>query len=105
MLPEPIKSETKESGNSTTFHPLVLRSYEALGNSKEDTKRLKWKRNRDQAWEAVENEMYTGDEKKEMRKEGMIPLVINKIQKGVQGSTAIATDNKPDIKILPLGGG
>ncbi len=105
MPPEPDKKEdVKGPADGKDLHPLVLKSYEVLGNSKEDPKRIKWNRSREQAWESVENEMYTVDEKSEMREAGMIPLVINKIQKGVQGSTAIATDNKPDIKIFPLGG-
>jgi len=83
--------------------PKVLTVYSSLKRFKEDPKRMKWKRNRRKAWDAYENDMFTGEEKEELRKEGQIPLVINKIVKGVQGSAAVVTDQKPEVKFNPIG--
>lgn len=83
--------------------PRVLAVYSSLKRFKDDPKRTKWKKLRKRSWDAYENEMYSGEEKAELREEGQIPLVINKIVKGVQGSSAVVTDQKPEVKFNPIG--
>lgn len=85
--------------------PKVLEVYQILRLYKDDSRRVKWKRDRKTAWDAIENEMYSEADKSDMREEGQIPLVINKLFKGVQGATAVATDQKPEVKFLPIGDG
>lgn len=88
----------------TDLDPEVKEIYANLFMYRDAPARQKWLKRRRKSWEAVENEMFTDQEKEELRKEGMIPLVINKLVKGVQGASAVATDSKPEIKYYPAGG-
>jgi hypothetical protein len=85
--------------------PEVIKVYEWLKRYKRSSARTKWLKRRDEAWDAMENEMYSDRERADMRKEGQEPLVINKINKGVQGSTAMVTDRKPSVNFYPIGEG
>lgn len=67
--------------------------------------RKKWIADRQVAWDAIENVILTEEDEKLMRKKGQEPFAINKCNKGVQGSTAIVTDQKPEIKFIPIGSG
>jgi len=89
----------------TELNKGVKEVYKLLMKFASDDRRVKWLRRRKEAWDAIENEMYSADEKSEMKDEGQTPLVINKINKGVQGSSALVTDQKPEVKFHPIGSG
>lgn len=65
--------------------------------------RQEWLDRYEEAWNAIENKMWTDAEKDESIDAGMVPLVIDKCNKGVQGSAAIVTDQKPEVKFHPIG--
>ncbi len=68
--------------------------------------RKKWLKERQEHWKAIiDNEMWEESDKKEMEKTGQIPIVYNKCNKGVQGSSAVVTNNNPEVKALPIGSG
>lgn len=81
----------------------VLEVYTYLKIYQEQRERAAWLKRREGAWKAIENEMWDEAEKGEMAKSGQVPLVVNKCNKGVQGSSAIVTDQKPEIKFYPIG--
>jgi hypothetical protein len=81
----------------------VLEVYTYLKIYMEQKERQDWLKRRKKAWKAIENEMWDDKEKGEMAEAGQVPLVINKCNKGVQGSCAIVTDQKPEIKFYPVG--
>lgn len=83
----------------------VLEVYEYLKIYKEASARIAWIENYGKNWDAIENKIWTGKEEKAMEKEGQIPLSISKCAKGVQGSCAIVTDQKPEMKFFPIGSG
>jgi len=84
----------------------VREVYEILKAFKEPASRSKWKEQREKHSDAVhKNKMWDDKEEKSLTKEGMLPLVINKCNKGVQGSCAIVTANKPEVKCFPVGSG
>jgi len=84
----------------------VREVYALLKVFKEPQSRAKWLEQKKLNDLAVhKNEMWDAKEKKALEKEGMVELVINKCNKGVQGSCAIVTANKPEIKIFPVGSG
>ena len=65
--------------------------------------RQEWLDRYEEAWDAIENKMWTDAEKEELIDSGMVPLVSNRCNKGVQGSSAIVTDQKPEVKFHPIG--
>jgi len=84
----------------------VLEVYTTLKAYMDHSDRKKWEKAREENWDAVaENEMWDEGEKKRLKDQKQPPLVINKCNKGVQGSAAIVTDQKPEIKFLPVGSG
>ena len=83
----------------------VIEVYRKLKEFKDAQPRVKWIARRKEAWDAIENEMLTDTEKREIEDEKQTPLVINKINKGVQGSSAIVTDQSPEVKFHPIGSG
>jgi len=84
----------------------VREVYALLKAFKEPQSRAAWLDQKKLNDKAVhQNEMWSDKEKKALEKEGMVDLVINKCNKGVQGSTAIVTSNKPEIKVFPVGSG
>lgn len=84
----------------------VIEVYSLLKRYMEAPERAKWERRRKDSWAAVaENEMWSDEEKAEIYKSRQIPIVVNKLNKGVQGSAAIVTASKPGIEIHPVGSG
>jgi len=84
----------------------VREVYALLRAFKEPASRAAWLEQKKCNDDAVhKNKMWTDKEIKDLEKEGMLDLVINKCNKGVQGSTAIVTANKPEIKVFPVGSG
>jgi len=84
----------------------VLEVYRKLSRFMDADERRVWKEHREKNWRAIgENEMWTDAEKAEIDKAKQIPLVVNKIAKGVQGAAAIVTDQKPEVKFHPIGKG
>jgi hypothetical protein len=82
--------------------PIVYETYKALKKYKEAPARKEAMQRRDEAWKcAVENEMWEEADKKEMKETGQVPVVYNKLNKGIQGSSAVVTANKPEYKIYP----
>jgi len=89
-----------------TASKAVREVYALLRAFKEPQSRAKWLEQKKLNDLAVhKNEMWDEKEKGALKKEGMVELVINKCNKGVQGSTAIVTSNKPEVKIFPVGSG
>lgn len=84
--------------------PKVLEVYRLLKRYKDSPKRNAWAKQRKKNWDAVaENKIWTEKELEAMRKQGQVPANYNHLNKGVQGSSAIVTDNKPEVKVLPIG--
>lgn len=83
----------------------VREVYRLIRKFKAQSARQKWLDRYEEAWNAIENEMWTDAEKKELVSAGMVPLVTNDCNKGVQGSSAVVTDQKPEVKFLPIGSG
>lgn len=86
--------------------PKVLEVYRLLKKYREQPARAEWLKQAKTNWEAShESKIWTDQEEKEIKDKGMIPLAINDLYKGVQGSSAIATANKPGVQYLPIGSG
>jgi hypothetical protein len=84
-------------------NPIVKEVYAALHVYSKSPARQEWLKQRKRCSKAaLENEFFTDVEKKEMRDHGQEPHVVNKLVTGVQGASAIATANRPDIKVFPL---
>lgn len=88
----------------------VKEAYRLLKKYADQTVRKEWLKKRRDCWDAVyEDEehttMWTDKQRKDMEDKGMIPLVINDLYKGVQGSSAVITDQKPGVTFLPVGSG
>lgn len=81
----------------------VLEVYTYLKIYMDQDARKKWLKRRTMAWDAIENEFGMEGEKNEMSNAGQEFLPINKCNKGVQGSAAIVTDQKPEMKFFPVG--
>lgn len=89
-----------------TADPKVVEVYRTLKRYGEAQERQRWIKNRDEGWKAVgDNKMWEDADAKKVESRGQVPLVINKVSKGVQGSAAIVTDSKPEVKFLPVGSG
>lgn len=98
--------ETIELKNIKDADPKVYEVYKKLKVFKEAPARRKWDKMRSACWKgAIENEMWSAAEEEAMREVGQEPFVINKCNKGVQGSSAIVTDSKPEVKFHPVGSG
>jgi len=86
--------------------PRVRETYEYLHLYKSGDKRVAWLAKMEKCWDAVADDiMFSDKETKAMEKEGQEPRVINKLTKGVQGSTALVTDKRPESKMMPVGSG
>lgn len=81
----------------------VLEVYTYLKLYLDQPARAKWIKRREIAWDAIENDILTDADKKEIKSMGQTELQINKCNKGVQGSCAIVTDQKPELKFYPVG--
>jgi len=77
----------------------------------EDEHRIKWKEVRKKNWDAAypldteKQGIWTEKEKAAMTKKGQIPIGINDLAKGVQGSCAVITAKSPGLNFAPLGSG
>ncbi len=87
----------------------VLEVYRLLKKYKEDPDRDWWKREvYERGWEIAygkSDSLWTTEEKEAMTKKGQIPISINDLHKGIQGSSAVATANRPGINVSPIGSG
>jgi hypothetical protein len=87
--------------------PEVLEVYKLLKKFKDDSDRTKWvdkvyKRGWEVAW-GDNDALWSDEERKQMIAKGQIPIAVNDISKGIQGSCAISTANKPGIQVKPIG--
>ncbi|MFA7162423.1 MAG: hypothetical protein WC083_07640 [Candidatus Methanomethylophilaceae archaeon] len=75
----------------------------------DDPDRRAWKEIREKNWKAAypldtEKEgIWTEDEKAAMVKKGQIPIGVNDLAKGVQGSCAVVTSKSPGLNFSPIG--
>ncbi|MFA6290174.1 MAG: hypothetical protein WC637_00255 [Victivallales bacterium] len=87
--------------------PEVIEVYRLLKRYKEDPARVDWERDvYKRGWDVAfgkQDAMWTEDEKQAMTDKKQIPIAINDCAKGIQGSCAIATANKPGIQVKPIG--
>lgn len=90
--------------------PKVKEVYRLLKKYMDQVERKRWLKTRSDCWDAVYEDgerstIWTQEERTAMEKKGMVPLTINDLYKGVQGSAAVVTDQKPGIDFLPVGSG
>jgi|GEM_PF-1367850 len=77
----------------------------------DDEDRKTWKDNREKNWSAAypldteEEGIWTPVEKETMEKKGQIPIGINDLAKGIQGSCAVITAKAPGLNFSPIGSG
>jgi hypothetical protein len=84
-------------------NPIVKSVYTSLASYASSDARHDWMNQADECRSAaLENKFFTAQEEKEMRDSGQEPHIVNKLVTGVQGASAIATANRPDIKVFPL---
>jgi len=103
---EPVKAEQDSQRVDSVVDERVREVYKLLRRYKNSKERKMWLKSRERNWDATyESKIWTADEERQMKEAGMIPLCINDLYKGVQGSTAISTDQRPGIKFLPIGSG
>jgi hypothetical protein len=75
----------------------------------DDTDRTIWKNNRKKNWSAAypldteEEGIWTAKEKEAMLKKDQIPIGINDLAKGIQGSCAVITAKAPGLNFSPIG--
>lgn len=85
----------------------VIEVYRLLKRYKEDDDRTKWVKDVYQrGWEVAwgdNDALWTADEREAMTNKGQIPIAINDLAKGIQGSSAVASANKPGINVKPIG--
>jgi hypothetical protein len=105
-MPEPIKAEQDAQRTDAVVDERVREVYKLLRKFKNSKERRTWLKSRERNWDAAfESKIWTDEEERQMKEKGVIPLTINDLFKGIQGSTAIATDQRPGIKFLPIGSG
>ena len=96
----------EESQKGTVLKPEVKEVYDKLRQFSAHPARKKWLKRRHDAWRgAIENELFDEKEKQEAEDQDMTLLPINKCNKGVQTSAALATHKKPEAIFLPIGSG
>lgn len=86
----------------------IMEVYTLLALYMSTTERNEWIKRRAENWGLIENNpdsWWTGEQRDEIRKEKQEADVTNKCVKGVQGKSAIVTDQKPEIKFHPVGSG
>jgi len=100
-----IKPDIKLIESDKDVDAEVLTTYKRLRVFSDSEERTKWLEMRKKNRNLIDkNEIWNSDEEKEMTDAGMVPLVINDVVKGVQGSAAVATNQKPKIIVKPVGG-
>lgn len=92
---------------SSDADPEVIEVYRLLKRYKEDEDRQKWERDvYKRGWEVAWGDtdaLWTEKEREAMTEKGQIPIAINDLAKGIQGSSAVASANKPGINVKPIG--
>jgi hypothetical protein len=92
--------------NASGLPEKVAEVYKYLARYMKAPARKDWLKNRTRNWEAVaENKMWEPKELEALADAEQDPIVVNKCNKGVQASAAIATAQKPEIKVNPRKGG
>ena len=96
--------------NDSDADPKVKEVYRLLKKYMDQPERKAWIKTREDCWDAVyesgeKSTIWTEEERSAMEKKGMVALTINDLYKGVQGSAAVVTDQKPGITFLPVGSG
>ena len=106
MAIEDLREEDLKTIGKSDADKLVIETYALLGKYKNCDARRQWVNLLEECWTAaIDNEFFTDDEKKAAIKMGQPLVSYNKLNKGVQGSAAIVTDSKPEIKFHPIGSG
>jgi len=91
---------------ATNLPEKVEEVYKLLARYMKSTARSTWLKNRTRNWEAIaENKMWEPKELDALEEAEQDAIVVNKCNKGVQASAAIATNQKPEIKVYPRKGG
>jgi hypothetical protein len=100
------KATFEEEGKGENISPEVKEVYAKLREYANHPARSKWTKRRDEAWKGgIENEQWDEKEKQDLQEQNMVPLVINKCNKGIQASCAMATYKKPEAVFMPIGSG
>ena len=77
----------------------------------DDPDRQAWEKSRERNWNAAypldpeKDGIWTEEEKKQMAEKKQIPVQINDLAKGVQGSSAVVTSKNPGLNFSPIGSG
>ena len=87
------------------INPKVLEVYKIFKRFMENDDRKWWEQEiYEKGWRAVrESEIWEDKDKKAMDEKGQVPLSLNNLSKGVQGSVAVIAANKPGIICKPIG--
>jgi hypothetical protein len=90
--------------------PKVKEVYKLLKKYMDQPERRQWLDRRNDNWDSVYEDgerstIWSEKERKAMAEKDMIPLMVNDLYKGVQGSSAVVTDQKPGVEFLPVGSG
>lgn len=90
----------------------VLEVYKRLKRDLiDDSDRQAWEKSRERNWNAAypldpeKDGIWTEEEKKQMAEKKQIPVQINDLAKGVQGSSAVVTSKNPGLNFSPIGSG
>ncbi len=98
----PDKINIEVIGKSTA-DPKVKEVYTELKRFRSPTERTNWiTRDRKGYQGAILNDMWDAKDKEDAKKVGQELIVVNKLNKGIQGNAAIVTQNNPAIIIRPL---
>ena len=85
----------------------VLEVYKLLKKYKEDPDRTDWiDKVYTRGWEVAYGDndaLWSEKERQAMIAKEQIPIAVNDIAKGIQGSCAVSTANKPGIQVKPIG--
>ena len=85
--------------------PKVLEVYKILKRFLENPDRRWWEKDiYEKGWKAVrESEIWDDKDKKAMQEKDQVPLNLNNLSKGVQGSVAVVAAKKPGVICKPIG--
>jgi len=98
----PDKIDIKTIGKSNA-DPKVKEVYQDLKRFRDAPERRAWVKRDTEAYNAaVLNKMWDQDDEAEAKASGQIPIVVNKLNKGIQGNAAIVTQNNPQVIVRPL---
>lgn len=99
-----ITKDLEKISRAQGMDPDVKDTYDRLRRYRDVNVRLDFLKRREMAWDGIEGNILTESDKEEMKKNGQNdPVQTNKLNKGVQGSAAIVTDQQPEIKFIPIG--